>query len=61
MLGAYITFAAAAAIVTVYMLIVHHFLRSAEDPLDLEREKKHREAIATASRPEPAGRTQYAH
>jgi hypothetical protein len=61
MLGAYITFAAAGAIVTVYMLIVHHFLRSAEDPLDLEREKKYREAIVTAPPPQPAGRPQYAH
>jgi hypothetical protein len=43
------------------MLIVHHFLRSAEDPLDLEREKTYREAIVTAPPPQPAGRPQYAH
>lgn len=59
MIGAYITFAVAVAIPLIYMLIVHSFLRSAEEPQDEAREKKFREAHQ--SRHEPSGRAQYAH
>ena len=59
MIGAYITFAAAVAIVVIYMLIVHSFLRSAEDPRDEEREARLREA--SEPRRAPDTRAQYAH
>lgn len=59
MIGVYITFIAAVAIVVTYMLIVHSFLRSAEEPQDIERERKLRES--SEARPAPSGRTQYAH
>lgn len=60
MLGAYITFAVAVAIVAVYNLIVYRWLRSAELPEDRARAEREREL---AAQPERAisGRTQFAH
>jgi hypothetical protein len=39
MVGAVITFVAVCAVVTVYMTIVHSFLRAAEEPADTAREE----------------------
>ena len=42
MLGAMITFLVVCAIVAVYMLIVHSFLRAAEEPEDAARMERER-------------------
>lgn len=61
MLGAYIVFAAAVAVVTVYMLIVHNFLRSAEEPEDLKREARLAHETSHPSSHPHRRRTEYAH
>jgi len=60
MIGAYITFAAVVVIVTIYMLIVHSFLRSSENPQDEQRERELQTKTADA-RSHRSGQPQYAH
>jgi hypothetical protein len=62
MVGAFITFLVVCAIVTVYMTIVHSFLREAEEPEDSAREQRLREPRGTGKPPEePSSQPHWAH
>jgi hypothetical protein len=61
MFGSYIVFAIVVVIVSVYMTIVHSFLRSAEEPQDEIREQRPNERKASRDTASGNPRPQYAH
>jgi hypothetical protein len=61
MLGAYLVFGVAVALVVTYMMIVHKFLVAAEDPADRVRQRASQERPTAAPARESGARAQYAH
>ncbi|HEY0550608.1 MAG TPA: hypothetical protein VGF13_13470 [Verrucomicrobiae bacterium] len=62
MIGPIITFVGVCALVATFMWIAHGFLRAAEEPEDIAREKRLRKlANPTEARPENSHRAQWAH
>ena len=62
MVGPIITFVGVCALVAIFMWIAHGFLRAAEEPEDIAREKRLRQlAKPNESRPENSHQAQWAH
>ncbi len=62
MVGSIITFVSVCALVATFMWIAHGFLRAAEEPEDLAREKWYRTlAKPDEPRPENSHQAQWAH